>query len=251
VPHDNANDTNFIATTSAGFSYLTSWGSARYDTAAQLEALAYRKNLPTDPQSVLFSNWAMGQMNYLMGDNPAKWSYIVGFGSTTPGVGSAVGGTATAPSHPHHGDAQGSLTNSQGSQITVNITNLADEPPHFETDMSARVYFDVSSLYKAGQTISAISNPVYYDAASQIDGRPTSISAPHSGATRTAASTTSPSTGPATISGCRRRALSNSASTRRSGRTISTTGVPPHRRASPAWRRAPTPRRPTRTSLCT
>jgi endoglucanase len=265
VPHDNTNDTNFIATTPAGFSYLTTWGSARYNAAAQLEALAYRKNFPADPQSVLFSNWAMGQMNYLMGDNPAKWSYIVGFGSTTPVVGSEVGGTATAASHPHHGDAQGSLTNSQsdpptdrhilygalvggpsatdqpddvttdfvlnevavdynaafvgalaglyqyygqsqtmtafsppaepvgtpyyatatlnqdstqGSQITVNITNLADEPPHFETDMSARVYFDVSSLYKAGQTISAISNPVYYDAASQIDGRPTSISAP-------------------------------------------------------------------------
>ena len=87
VPHDNAGDTNFIATTPAGFSYLTSWGSARYNTAAQLEALAYRKNFPSDPQSVLFSNWAMGQMNYLMGDNPADWSYIVGFGSTTPGVG--------------------------------------------------------------------------------------------------------------------------------------------------------------------
>ncbi len=265
VPHDSTSDTNFIATTPAGFSYLTSWGAARYNTAAQLEALAYRKNFPTDPDSVLFSNWAMGQMNYLMGDNPAKWSYIVGFGSTTPGVGSEVGGTATAASHPHHGDAQGSLTNSQsnpatdrhilfgalvggpsstdqpddvttdfvlnevavdynaafvgalaglyqfygqsqtmtaftppaepagtpyyatatlnqdsnqGTQLTVNVNNMADEPPHFETDMSARVYFDISSLYAQGQTISDISTPVYYDAADQIDGRPTSISAP-------------------------------------------------------------------------
>ena len=118
VPHDNSNDTNFIATTPAGFSYLTSWGSARYNTAAQLEALAYRKNFPTDPQSVLFSNWAMGQMNYLMGDNPANWSYIVGFGSNVPGVGSEVGGSATAATHPHHGDAQGSLTNSQSDPAT-------------------------------------------------------------------------------------------------------------------------------------
>ena len=265
VPHDNAGDTNFIATTPAGFSYLTSWGAARYNTAAQLEALAYRKNFPSDPQSVLFSNWAMGQMNYLMGDNPADWSYIVGFGSTTPGVGAEVGGTATAASHPHHGDAQGSLTNSQsdpatdrhilwgalvggpsstdqpddvttdfvlnevavdynaafvgalaglyqyygqnqtmtaftppaepagtpyyataalnqdsnqGTQLTVTVNNVADEPPHFETDLSARVYFDISSLYAQGQTISSISTPVYYDAADQIDGRPTSISAP-------------------------------------------------------------------------
>ena len=252
-------------TTPAGFSYLTTWGSARYNAAAQLEALAYRKNFPTDPQSVLFSNWAMGQMNYLMGDNPAQWSYIVGFGSTTPGVGSAVGGTAKAASHPHHGDAQGSLTNSQsdpptdrhilfgalvggpsstdqpddvttdfvlnevavdynaamvgalaglyqyygqsqtmtnftppaepagtpyyasaslnqdsnqGTQLTVTVNNVADEPPHFQSGMSARVYFDISSLFKAGQSISAVSTPVYYDAAGQIDGTPTAISAP-------------------------------------------------------------------------
>ena len=265
VPHDNAGDTNFIATTPAGFSYLTSWGSARYNTAAQLEALTYRKNFPTDPQSVLFSNWAMGQMNYLMGDNPANWSYIVGFGSTTPGVGSEVGGTATAASHPHQGDAQGSLDNSQtdplndkhilwgglvggpsstdqpddvttdfvlnevavdynaafvgamaglyqyygqsqtmtnftppaeptqtpyyataalnqnsdqGTQLTVTINNMATQPPHFESGLSARVYFDIASLHAQGQGISAISTPVYYDAADSIDGNPTAVSAP-------------------------------------------------------------------------
>jgi endoglucanase len=277
VPHDNSGDTNFIATTPAGFSYLTTWGAARYNTAAQLEALTYRKSFPNDPESTQFSNWAMGQMNYLMGSNPASWSYIVGFGSTTPGVGSEVGGTATAASHPHHGDAQGSLTNSQsnpatdnhilwgalvggpsstdqpddvttdfvlnevavdynaalvgalagletyygsevtqpmtsftpptesqgncaeyqqscttpyyatatlnqdsnqGTQLTVTINNMADEPPHLQTRMSARVYFDISSLHAAGQSVSAVSTPVYYDAASQIDGNTTSVSAP-------------------------------------------------------------------------
>jgi endoglucanase len=275
VPHDNPSDTNFIATTPAGFSYLTSWGSARYNTAAQLEALTYRKSFPSDPDSVLFTNWAMSQMNYLMGDNPASWSYIVGFGSNVPGVGPEVGGSATAASHPHQGGAQGSLTNNQSvpltdnhilwgalvggpsssdqpddvttdfvlnevavdynaalvgalaglyqyygqgqamtsftppayaqgncteysgtcsapyyatatlnqdstqsTQITVNINNYADEPPHLQTGMSMRVYFDASSLYAAGQSISDISTPVYYDAADQIDGRATSISAP-------------------------------------------------------------------------
>lgn len=275
VPHDNTSDTNFIATTPAGFSYLTSWGAARYNTAAQLEALVYRKNFPSDAESTQFTDWAMGQMNYVMGDNPAKWSYIVGFGSNVPGVGSQVGGSATAASHPHEGGAQGSLTNNQSvpltdnhilwgalvggpsstdqpddvttdfvlnevavdynaamvgalaglyqyygqsqtmtsftppaqsqgncteytaacttpyyttatlnqdsnqsTQITVNISNFADEPPHLQTGMSMRVYFDISALHAAGQTISNISTPVYYDAASQIDGRATSISAP-------------------------------------------------------------------------
>ncbi|WP_052432510.1 glycoside hydrolase family 9 protein [Streptacidiphilus carbonis] len=265
VPHDNASDTSFIAQTPAGFSYLTTWGSARYNTAAQFEALTYRRNFPDDTQSTAFSDWAMGQMNYVMGDNPAKTSYIVGFGSTTPGVGAQVGGSAVAVSHPHHGDAQGSLTNSQdnpatdrhilwgalvggpsstdqpddvttdfvlnevaidynagmvgallglyqyygqsqpmtaftppkgaaetpyyatavlnqdtdqGTQLTVTVNNTASLPPHQESDLSARVYFDISSLHKQGQGIDAISTPVYYDAASQIDGRATAVSAP-------------------------------------------------------------------------
>ena len=265
VPHDNANDTSVLAWTPAGFGVLTTWGSARYNTAAQLEALAYRKSFPSDPKSAQFTDWAMGQMNYIMGDNPLNRSYIVGFGSTTPGVGSQVGGSAVAASHPHHADAHGSLTNnqddpatdrhilwgglvggpdaadkhndittdfvlnevaidynaalpgalaglyqyygqnqpmtnftppvepdespyfttatlnqdsSQGTQLTVNITNTATHPPHFQTDLSARVYFNIHSLVQHGQDISAISTPVYYDAASQIDGHATSVSAP-------------------------------------------------------------------------
>lgn len=267
TPHDNTNDTNFIQTTPDGFSYLTTWGAARYNAAAQLEALAYRENFPNDPESVAFSNWAMGQMNYLMGDNSANWSYIVGFGSNVPGIGSEVGGTATAASHPHHGDAQGSLTNSQsdpatdrhilygalvggpsatdqpddvttdfvlnevavdynaglvgalagleqfygsevtqpmtnftpptetdtnpyyttatvnqdsnqGTQVTVTINNTADEPPHLQSGLSARIYFDIKPLVAAGQSISAVTTPVYYDAAGQIDGNATGVSAP-------------------------------------------------------------------------
>ena len=67
---------------------------------------------------------------------------------------------------------------SQGTQLTVNITNTATHPPHFQTDLSARVYFNIHSLVQHGQDISAISTPVYYDAASQIDGHATSVSAP-------------------------------------------------------------------------
>ncbi|HKN96899.1 MAG TPA: glycoside hydrolase family 9 protein [Pseudonocardiaceae bacterium] len=265
VPHDDATDTNFITDTPDGFGYLTNWGSARYDTAAELEALAYRNDFPADPESARFSDWAMGQMNYLMGDNDAHWSYIVGFGSTTPGVGKLVGGTATAASHPHHADAQGSLDNNQsdplndkhilwgglvggpdptdqpddvttdfvlnevavdydaalvgalaglyqyygqsqpmtaftpaaepaeqpyyptavlnqdtnqGTQLTVTVNNVATQPPHFESDLSARVYFDISSLVQAGQGIGDVSTPVYYDAASTVDGHTTTIGAP-------------------------------------------------------------------------
>ena len=55
---------------------------------------------------------------------------------------------------------------------------MADEPPHLQAGMSARVYFDISSLHAQGQDIGDISTLVYYDAADQIDGNATSVSAP-------------------------------------------------------------------------
>ena len=266
VAHDASNDTSFLANTPAGFAYVNGWGSARYNVAAQLSALIYRKNFPSDAKSSQFTDWAMGQMNYLMGDNPLSRSYIVGFGSTTPGVGSQVGGSAVAASHPHHADAHGSLTNNQddpandrhilwgglvggpdandkhndittdfvlnevavdynaglpgalaglykyygtgqtmtaftppaeatespyyayaevnqattsATQVTVTVNNIATHPPHFETDMSARYYFDISEIYKQGQGVSAITNSIYYDASSTSYGQPaTKLSAP-------------------------------------------------------------------------
>ncbi|MCL5047638.1 MAG: glycoside hydrolase family 9 protein, partial [Firmicutes bacterium] len=265
VPHDNANDTNYLAWTPGGFALINSWGSARYNTAAQLEALVYRKNFPTDPQSVQFTNWAMGQMNYLMGDNPLDQSYIVGFSSTTPYVGKLVGGTAIADAYPHEGGAQSSFSNSQSnplndphilwgalgggpeaddafqdvttnfvdnevtddynsslvgalaglwyyygqsqpmtnfvpppepayipyfatasdnqesnqsSQVTVNINNYAIDPPHYQTQMSARYYFDISSIYAHGETINDVTTPIYYDASGTSYNEPVQISKP-------------------------------------------------------------------------
>jgi endoglucanase len=265
VAHDNTNDTTFIAQSPAGYAVLNGWGSARYNTAAQLEALAYRNHFPDDPKGVLFSDWAMGQMNYLMGDNPLNRSYIVGFGSTTTGVGSQVGGSAVAVSHPHHADAHGSTTNNQddppvdrhilwgalvggpglkdehadittdfvynevaidynaalvgalaglyeyygagqtmtnfvpplepdtddyyafgavnqvnsaSSQVTVTINNFGVRPPHFQTDMSARYFFDISELHAQGQDISAVGGEIQYDASGGTYGQPATLSAP-------------------------------------------------------------------------
>ncbi len=265
VPHDLTSDTAFIAQSPAGFEVLNGWGSARYNTAGQLEALAYRRHFPSDPKSVLFSDWAMGQMNYLMGDNPLSRSYIVGFGSTTQGIGSQVGGSAVAVSHPHHADAHGSTTNNQddpavdrhilwgglvggpdlkdqhsdittdfvynevavdynaalvgalaglyqyygsgqtvthftpplepatddyyafgqtvqensaSSQISVTVNNFASRPPHYETDLSARYYFDIKELHNQGQDISAVSTQIYYDSSAASYNQPAKVTGP-------------------------------------------------------------------------
>lgn len=62
--------------TPAGYSFLNQWGSARYNTATQFLALVYDKHIYG--QANTFSNWAKGQMDYLLGDNPNDKCYVVG-----------------------------------------------------------------------------------------------------------------------------------------------------------------------------
>jgi hypothetical protein len=265
VAHDDANNTTFLATSPAGYAFLNGWGSARYNTAAQLEALAYRRHFPDDPKGPKFTDWAMGQMNYLMGDNPLRRSYIVGFGSTEPGVGDLVGGDAVAAQHPHHAAAHGSTTNNQddppthrhtlwgalvggpdlkdehadlttdyvynevavdynaalvgalaglwayygqeqpmtaftppaepetldyyayatstqvtghSNQVTVTVHNFGSRPPHYQTDLTARYFFNISEIHRQGQDISAVTTEVYYDASAASHNQPARITGP-------------------------------------------------------------------------
>ncbi|HLI69733.1 MAG TPA: glycoside hydrolase family 9 protein [Ktedonobacteraceae bacterium] len=85
VPHQDPTDTNFLKPTPGGFMVLNSWGSCRYNTAAQLCALVYRKYTG----DTRFSDWALGQMNYILGSNPMNRCYMVGFASNSA-------------QHPHH-----------------------------------------------------------------------------------------------------------------------------------------------------
>jgi hypothetical protein len=97
VKHTQANDANYLKATPGGFEVLNTWGSARYNAAAQLCALIYGKHKGrTD-----FAAWAKTQMDYIMGSNPMGYSYIVGFPAPE-----------LAAKHPHHRAAHGSATNS-------------------------------------------------------------------------------------------------------------------------------------------
>lgn len=87
-------DGAWLMKTPAGFAMLNDYGSARYDTAAQLEALVYAK----ETGDTTFAEWSAGQMNYIMGNNPMGRSYIVGYD------------LENGASHPHHRAAHGSTT---------------------------------------------------------------------------------------------------------------------------------------------
>lgn len=62
--------------TPAGYCFLNQWGSARYNTATQFLALVYDKH--NYGKADKFSEWAKGQMDYLLGDNPNDKCYVVG-----------------------------------------------------------------------------------------------------------------------------------------------------------------------------
>jgi hypothetical protein len=86
-------DGAFLAKTPAGFSMLNNYGSARYDTAAQLCALVYTK----ETGDTKFLEWADEQMQYIMGKNPMNRSYIVGYAENSA-------------KRPHHRASHGSKT---------------------------------------------------------------------------------------------------------------------------------------------
>ena len=106
--------------TPQGYWWLDTWGSARYNTAAQLMALVYTKYNGNTPGK--YSDWAKGQMEYIMGKNditylerinanteaekkgePAPWSEDELHGSRC----FIVGYNENSAAYPHHRASSG------------------------------------------------------------------------------------------------------------------------------------------------
>lgn len=68
-------DGAWLKKTPAGFAMLNDYGSARYNTAAGLEAMVYAK----ETGDMTFAEWAKGQMEYILGNNPMGYAYEVGY----------------------------------------------------------------------------------------------------------------------------------------------------------------------------
>lgn len=245
--HEDPNDFNYYKTSPAGYTMINGWGSARYNTAAQLSALVYMKN---NPDRTDFGEWAKGAMEYLMGRNPMGYSYIVGYGYEK--------GLPFAK-HPHHRAAHGSKTNSMNdpeehrhilwgalaggpdandfhidstteyaynevtidynaafvgacaglyhyygeghepipdfppleprtddyyceaklaretedsTQVVLRIHNESSQPPHYETGMMAKYFFNISELLDADQTIDDVIFTVEYDEQISMQQKP-------------------------------------------------------------------------------
>lgn len=116
-------DGAFLKKTPAGFAMLNDYGSARYDTAAQLCALVYAK----ETGDMTFADWSEGQMEYIMGDNDVTYlerisanEEAISDGEEPPYSEEETHGSRcfivgydlenNNASHPHHRAAHGSKT---------------------------------------------------------------------------------------------------------------------------------------------
>ncbi len=92
--------------TPQGYAFMSTWGSARYDTAMQLVTLIYDKYKNNDkPGSG--SEWAKGQMEYLMGDNDITYLEKRDDGVTHGPRCFIVGFNENSCAYPHHRAASG------------------------------------------------------------------------------------------------------------------------------------------------
>lgn len=83
-----------VSYTPGGHARLDNWGSLRYASTTALFAFMYSDFTNDSVKKSRYYDFAVKQINYILGDNPRKGSYIVGFGENSP-------------QHPHHRTAHG------------------------------------------------------------------------------------------------------------------------------------------------
>ncbi len=82
---------NSASKVSNGYMWMSQWGSARYNCNVQLEGLIYDKNSGKEQQ---YTEWATGQMKFLLGNSADKRCYVVGY-------------NANSSKYPHHRTSAG------------------------------------------------------------------------------------------------------------------------------------------------
>jgi endoglucanase len=91
-----------IKYTPGGLAWCDTWGSLRYATTEAFVAFVYADSITDSALKRRYQDFAESQINYALGDNPRKSSFVVGFG-------------ANAPQHPHHRTAHGSWCDMQNT----------------------------------------------------------------------------------------------------------------------------------------
>ncbi len=129
-----------------GQAVLDSWGSLRYAANTSFAALVHSDTITDAERKKRYHDFAVGQINYALGDNPRNGSYLIGYGQNSP-------------KNPHHRTAHGSWADSMTTPEHtrhVLVGALVGGPPQPDdkyTDLrSDYVMNEVATDYNAGFT---------------------------------------------------------------------------------------------------
>lgn len=135
--------------TPGGLAWLDQWGSLRYAANTAFVALIYSDWLRTtvgDPVLAMrYHDFAVNQINYMLGTNPANRSYMVGFGNNPP-------------KNPHHRTAHGSWTGNISDPVNSRHTLYGalvggpDQSDAYADNCSDYTKNEVATDYNAGFT---------------------------------------------------------------------------------------------------
>ncbi len=129
-----------------GYAYITddSYGTARYNTTLQYLALTLDKHR----RSSVYKNWATGQMNYLLGNNPAGKCYVIGYNDLSV-------------KYPHHRAASGYIGGAQAKTMPAHLMlgTLVGGPLNddsFDDDATKWMTNEVALDYQVGLVGAAV-----------------------------------------------------------------------------------------------
>ncbi len=136
-----------VTYTPGGLAWLDQWGSLRYSANSALLAFIYSDWLTaTDgdaTKATTYQDFAVSQIDYMLGDNPSGRSYVVGFGNNPP-------------TKPHHDTAHGSWADNINLPVETRhvlygaLVGGPDRNDNYIDDRSDYVQNEVATDYNAG-----------------------------------------------------------------------------------------------------
>lgn len=133
---------NSLPRTPAGLCYLNSWGNLRYVAAESMLSLIYYKYTTNQ----VYLDFAKSQIDYMMGNNPHNYSYIVGYGTDYP-------------KFPHHRASSGRFELPPANETKKDpqkhllygaLPGGPDISDNYSDDVETYVYTEVGIDYNAG-----------------------------------------------------------------------------------------------------
>jgi endoglucanase len=134
-----------ITYTPGGLAWLNRWGSLRYTANTAFLALIYSDWVSDTLKKVRYRDFAVNQINYMLGQNPRNSSYVIGYGPNPP-------------ANPHHSNSHGSWTAKIGMPeenrhiLYGALVGGPDQQDNFKDDRADYVRNEVTVDYNAGFT---------------------------------------------------------------------------------------------------